>query len=326
MTARYYLSPFLKSHSLHLIVGPRNSGKTTYALQMLAYPYFGGTEADPWVQFERSMPETIWYVDLIRPRENVMSQVAQLGLAQPDPGSRTLHVLTYDQITDARPEPNRKDPIRFADILQHIAATSQGELPLILIIDGFSVLLMPPKDVSQSSWEKERLAEIDQTYLRQGGCLVGIQTHTKAGRIPGVELPGTHILSHFISSVTEITKTKRERRKVMIEGEKLSRSMYLEFDYAGRLRPASDLDVNGKVRSKTTDAELLQIAIDLSLGHPRAEFERSDLIELAESRVNASSSTVDRWMKRGRTNGTIRSAEKRGVFTLWPKPELPLLQ
>lgn len=328
MKARYYLAPFLKSHSLHLIVGPRMSGKTTYALQMLAYPYFEGQEVNPWAQFERTnMPESIWYVDLIRPRENVLSQISQLGLAQPDPNQRTLHVLTYDQVLEIRPEPNRKDPIRFSDILHRISIATHGEMPPILIIDGFSLLLMSPsKEISQVQHEKDKLAEIDQLYLSQGGCLIGVQTHTKQRHVPGIELPGTHVLSHFVSSVTEVIKTKRERRKVTIEGDKLSQvSMYLEFDYAGRLKTASDLDPHGKVRSTTTSHDLLQMAIDLSMANPGVVFRRKDLIDMATT-ANITSITVDRWIKKNRLTGSLKPTGEYGIYTLHPKPEAPLLQ
>lgn len=331
MDTRTYLAPFLTSHSLHMVIGGFGSGKTTYVLQMLATQHTEDNAFSPWSQFFRGeMPNHIWYVDLLRPRHDTLLKVRHMGLAQPDPQTRRLHILNYEQIQAIRPEGNRKDPIMFPDVLQRVMVENDAQIPPILIIDGFGLLLSPiSMPTHLARYERDKLAEIDELYLSRGGCLVGLQPFSKNGRVVGVESQGAYTTTGFIGSITEITQDKRQRRRVKITGSNFSpRQMLLEFNLDGRLQIANDLDPTAGIQTIRTGnaySRIFHFALEMSLMHPEIRFKRDHLVENAD-KLEVSRATIDRWLKRGREDGTIAAEGERGWFTLVPKPEPPTVQ
>ena len=321
---KVYLSPFLTSHALHLIIGNSLSGKTTYALQMMTqHLRTEPAEAHPWVQFSRGeMPEEVWYVDLTAPREDVLDQVRRLGLGEPGTEIRRLKVLSDREILEIRPESARREPITFQDILTRIGVTTGGKLPQILIVDGFSLLFASngSRD-NQAGYERAQLREIENSYLIHGGCLVGIHMSTKLHRIPGTE----HVMKAYLSSLTELSTVKSDshKRKAVITGKNFSpRSMMIEFDDVGRFQLAIDATEDPAKRSIQVDDEIQDSAIELSFRVPEVEFKRGDLVKALESKEIART-RVDRWIKRNRSTGAIREG-RYGWYTLNPKPQKTL--
>ncbi len=324
---KYYLSPFLSSSSMHLITGGKFAGKSTYALQMLM-PSTVEPDLNPWGGFQRvdDMPD-VWYVDLTKPDGAADQHIRRLGLDS----AQQLHVLTYRQILEIKPEQNRRDPLTFLDVLARIGIETGNNLPPILIVDGFAVLFMAPnRSVNQAMFEIERLQEINRTYLQHGGCLIGVQALGKNGKLPGdfETGSGTFAISSFAASVTEIKVSKEGKRQVSISSQEGLSLLALEFDARGRLqmtKPKTD-DLGQPVTKQTAPAQLQRLAVTLSLEHSERMFKVKDLVDRARNELGIARRTVERWLLTCRLNGTAQQCSDRGVYQLVPPPEPPLLQ
>ena len=181
----------------------------------------------------------------------------------------------------------------------------------------------------------ERLREIDRDYLSKGGCLIGIQTFSKSGKIPGIqETPGTHFLNSFVASVTELSIRKQATLRLVTIGGRFPRcSMVLEFVDPGRLQiaklePIVEMDTDEQrfklvqVDVKGTQQKILEISIQLSLRDTEKEFARTELVLICEQQ-GISRATVDRWVKKMKDSGSVKSSERYGFYSLHPKPEDP---
>lgn len=334
MDTRYYISPFLKSHALHLVVGQPRTGKTTYTLQMLMESpsnsspgaVGSGVLTSPFVGFERAQMPSAWFVDLVRPRKQVLEQIKKLGFGQDDQQARSLRVLTSEQIVEAKPTSNQKDPITFNDIVGRISRETANELPPIIVVDGFPRLLVSPaREIPQATWEYDRLKEIDQTYLQKGGCLIGVGTYGKAGRVSEAAVMSS-TLNTFTSSLTEITQVRRDRRKVTVEGQTFAkRSTMCAFNRMGLLEVAAVDNTDANYTKLTKDAQILSVAIDISLEQPGLVFKRDTLIDRARIELGIERATVDRWMRKCRDNGTLKVVDW-GTYQLNPPPVLGSIQ
>ena len=310
---QYYISPFLHSHGLHLVVGPDRVGKTTYTLQMLGVAAPGG-EGDVvrWLSFPKMLPpiDSIWYVDLLRGAQDVHSDLERLGV-------KGLNVLTQEDIIAGRGSNADavKGPIATAEVFEGIRRRAGEKLPPIIVIDGISLLIPASKD-AQHLAEAEWYRDLHRHYLAGGGCLIGVQTYAKSGKIPGVSgTPGTYATAGSIASLTELgysrSKKMPNKRMVTITGRKFEgRRFELEFIAPGFLVPLLGADTDRKpedlqnIGEVARGGEISLVALRLMSSSSGQMFSRKDLVAHCEE-LKIRYSAVDRWIAACKSTGHV---------------------
>ena len=341
---RYYISPFLNSHSFHLIVGDARVGKTAYALQTAAMLLPDAIRPDPspdghsyaWGNFlygPRLAPEeTIWYVECFRPRYEVLEKCRILRVpvvGEVSEGVCGLNVLTVHEVADSRNESARAGPVTFEETINQVRIRNGGNLPSILIVDGISGLLVESRENKHQS-EMQWFRDISRTYLERGGTLIGVQTFSQNHRVPGIvtanSTPGTFAFSGAVRTVSEMRyrkgKTMRNRRDVDISGTGFStRRLALEFIEPGILAPAL-VNEEGQPMNRVADQEklnvrstqeIVDVAVTLSVRN-NGQFNRKELAELCAVRYEIPLRTIERWLTEARVSKLIIPGSVRGWY------------
>lgn len=321
---RYFISPFLNSHSFHLIVGDARVGKTTYALQTAAMllPTASRPVADvdglvrAWGRFPygpRLAPtETVWYVECFRPLRDVEEKCRSLGVPIASPTVDGVHIVTTHEVLEARPESSKAAPVNLLEVFDYIVALNDGQHPTILIVDGISGLLTTTRE-NQHHEEMKWFQAINRKYLKSGGTLIGVQTFTSSRRVPGVSAanatPGTFAFSGCTRTVSEIVRLGRSknknRRNVNITGSFDDKQIELEFLGSGNLAVSlngddpieriSPADI-AKV-SNDRAQQILDIAVQLSIKQSNGQFQSKDLVYECKDKLKLSESTIRRFIE-----------------------------
>ena len=348
MPMRYFISPFLNSHSFHLIVGDARVGKTTFALQTAAM-LLPGAERPPempdgktyaWGQFPfgaRLAPEeSVWYVECLRLRHDVVRKCQLLGVPVND-GSGSgggIYAATIDEIVDARGTHGDESTPTFAEVLKYVTTQNHGVRPAILIIDGISMILPSGKE-KQHEDEARWFRDAARQYFKSGGTLIGVQMHKKG---TGYVVPGTHALSGSLSSVVEVKlpskkKTQPNYRVIEITGSSFPRrSMTLEFLRSGALAP-----VVGSVEIDPFDGQVVgeemplsvemgrlieSMAVGLSAKDSEMRFQVAELAEICEEKGLSSRRSVFRWLIIAKLSKRVMITSARGWYRLVPAPSV----
>jgi hypothetical protein len=343
---RYFISPFLNSHSFHLIVGDARVGKTTFALQTAAMllpgavrpPEMPDGKSYAWGQFPfggRLAPEeSVWYVECLRLRHDVVRKCQTLGIPTDDASGGALRLVTVDEIVDARGTHGDESTPTFAEVLKYVTTQNGGVRPAILIIDGISMILPTSKE-KQHEDEAKWFRDAARQYFKSGGTLIGVQMHKKG---TGSVVPGTHALSGSLSSVVEVRlhgkkKTHPNYRVIEITGSSFSRrTLTLEF-----LRSGALASVVGGVEVDQFDGQVVgeemplspemgrlieSMAVGLSAKDQEMRFQVAELAEICEEKGLSSRRSVFRWLTIAKLSKRVMITSVRGWYRLVPAPSL----
>ncbi len=345
---RYFISPFLNSHSFHLIVGDARVGKTTFALQTAAM-LLPGAERPPdmpdgktyaWGQFPfgaRLAPEeSVWYVECLRLRHDILRKCQILGICTDNTlgGTQCLNVATIDDIVEARGSHGDESTPSFAEVLKYVTTQNHGVRPAILVIDGISMVLPSGKE-KQHEDEAKWFRDAARQYFKSGGTLIGVQMHKKG---TGQAVPGTHALSGSLSSVIEVKphgkrKSQPNHRVIEITGSSFSRrALTLEFLRSGALAP-----VVGSVEIDPFDGQVVgeemplspemgrlieSMAVGLSVKDSEMRFQVAELAEICEEKGLSSRRSVFRWLIIAKLSKRVMITSARGWYRLIPAPSV----